>query len=179
MTSQSMKRLSEVRLDHMLLKRLVLFVVLAGIVTPVVACGDNVPPKGDHDAVKPAPVSDSQQPVTAPPVAAPATVSVAATQSGSSVVSADRVVSVGLQDESSIYVFNPAQLSFAKGETVSIELTSQNEFHSFTVDSLGLDVEVEAGESTSVTYTFDTVGTYDLICIPHESLGMVGTITVQ
>ena len=179
MTSQSMKRLSEVRLDHMLLKRLVLFVVLAGIVTPVVACGENVPPKGDHDAVKPAPVSASQQPVTAPPVAAPATASVAATQSGPSSASADRVVSVGLQDESAIYAFDPAQLTFAKGETVSIELTSQNEFHSFTVDSLGLDVEVEAGESTSVTYTFDTVGTFDLICIPHESLGMVGTITVQ
>ena len=163
----------------MLLKKLVLFVLLVGMVTLIVACGDNVPPKGDHDAVKPAPVSASQQPVTAPPVAAPATASVAATQSGLSVATADRVVSVGLQDESATYIFDPAQLTFTKGETVSIELTSQNEFHSFTVDSLGLDVEVEAGESTSVTYTFDTVGTYDLICIPHESLGMVGTITVQ
>jgi plastocyanin len=102
-----------------------------------------------------------------------------ATKSGSSGALADRVVSVGLQDESANYAFDPGQLTFAKGETVTIELTSQNEFHSFTVDSLGLDVEVEAGESTSVTYTFDTAGTYDLICIPHESLGMVGTITVQ
>ncbi len=179
MTSQSVERLAEVRVDHMLLKKLVLFVVLIGIVTPVVACGENVPPKGNHDAVKPAPVPASQQPVTAPPVAAPTTGPVVATKSGSSGALADRVVSVGLQDESANYVFDPGQLTFAKGETVTIELTSQNEFHSFTVDSLGLDVEVEAGESTSVTYTFDTAGTYDLICIPHESLGMVGTITVQ
>lgn len=179
MASRSIERLAEVRLDHMLLKKLALFVVLIGIVTAVVACGENTPPKGDHDAVKPAAVPASQQPVTAPPVAAPAAAPVAASQSGSPGAPADRVISVGLQDESANYAFDPEQLTFAKGETVTIELTSQNEFHSFTVDSLGLDVEVEAGESASVTYTFDTAGTYDLICIPHESLGMVGTITVQ
>ena len=40
-------------------------------------------------------------------------------------------------------------------------------------------MEVEAGDTESLTFTFDEPGTYDLICIPHESLGMVGKIIVQ
>ena len=49
----------------------------------------------------------------------------------------------------------------------------------FTVDDLGIDVEVEAGETSELVFTFDEPGTYDFICLPHESLGMVGQIIVQ
>ena len=47
------------------------------------------------------------------------------------------------------------------------------------VKAKGIDVEVEAEATESITFTFDKPGTYDLICIPHESLGMVATIVVQ
>jgi len=47
------------------------------------------------------------------------------------------------------------------------------------VDSLGIDVEVDAGTTEEITFTFSEAGTFDLICIPHESLGMVGKIIVQ
>ena len=40
-------------------------------------------------------------------------------------------------------------------------------------------MEVDAGETEEITFTFSEAGTYELICIPHESLGMVGKIIVQ
>ena len=47
------------------------------------------------------------------------------------------------------------------------------------MDDLDIDVEVEAETTESITFTFDEPGTYDFICLPHESLGMVGQIIVQ
>ena len=76
-------------------------------------------------------------------------------------------------------MFDPEVIEVANGETITFEMTSQGEFHSFTVDKLGIDVEVEAGETQNLTFTFDKPGTYDLICIPHETLGMVGKIILQ
>ena len=77
------------------------------------------------------------------------------------------------------YLFDPSNLNFEKGDTITFKLTSGDEFHSFTADSLGIDVEVEAGDTQTVTYTFNDVGIFDFICIPHETLGMVGKITVK
>ena len=42
-----------------------------------------------------------------------------------------------------------------------------------------IDVVVDSGATETVTFTFDQAGTFQLICIPHERLGMVGTITVR
>ena len=88
---------------------------------------------------------------------------------------------VNLQDPggSGSYVFSPSALSFSVGQTVDFALTSENEFHTFTVESLGIDQDVDAGSTVNLTFTFDTAGTYEIICVPHEALGMVGTITVQ
>ena len=84
-----------------------------------------------------------------------------------------------MNDANAKYVFNPADITVNVGETVTLKLTSENEFHSFTVDDLGIDVEVDAGETEEITFTFSEAVTYELICIPHESLGMVGKIIVQ
>ena len=88
---------------------------------------------------------------------------------------------VSLQDPggSGSYIFSPSEFTFSVGETVTFTLTSENEFHTFTVDDLGIDQDVNAGETVTLTFTFDTPGTFQLICLPHEVLGMVGTITVQ
>ena len=88
---------------------------------------------------------------------------------------------VNLQDPgvSGSYAFSPSEFTFSVGETVTFTLTSETEFHTFTVDDLGIDQDVNAGETVELTFTFDTPGTFQLICIPHEVLGMVGTITVQ
>ncbi len=76
------------------------------------------------------------------------------------------------------FSFGPADLAFDAGETVNFTFVGESAFHTFTVEELGIDVDVNAGESVSFDFTFEKAGTYELICIPHEALGMVGTITV-
>ena len=75
--------------------------------------------------------------------------------------------------------FDPSELTFSAGETVALELRSESQFHTFTVEALGIQVDVDGGETVKLTYTFDQPGTYDLICIPHRAAGMTGTITVR
>ena len=97
------------------------------------------------------------------------------------VVSSGSTVAVTLQDPggSGSYKFDSSEFAFSAGETVSFTFSAESEFHTFTVDDLGIDVSVDGGSSETLTFTFVTPGEYKLICIPHESLGMVGTITVQ
>ena len=77
------------------------------------------------------------------------------------------------------YKINPSELVFGVGQTVTFSLTSETEFHNFVVDDLGIDQSVNAGETVEFTFAFDKPGSFSLICIPHQVLGMVGTITVQ
>ncbi len=90
-------------------------------------------------------------------------------------------VFVSLQDPggSGEYIYDPADFSFSVGETITFVMESESEFHTFTVTELDINVSVQAEETVDATYTFDAAGTYELICIPHQALGMVGTITVQ
>ena len=75
------------------------------------------------------------------------------------------------------YAFNPAEMSFSVGETVTFTLTAETEFHTFTVEDLGIDESLEAGETRKFTFIFKEAGSFDLICLAHPD--MVGTITVR
>lgn len=90
-------------------------------------------------------------------------------------------LSVGLLDGGGRgpFAFEPFDFNFAVGEEVKFSFASEAVFHTFTVDDLGIDVSVDGGDTVEFTFTFDTLGTYELTCIPHQALGMVGTITVQ
>ena len=77
------------------------------------------------------------------------------------------------------FTFNPAEFSFKVGETVNFTFAAESQFHTFTVDDLGIDVSVDGGATVDFNSTFDKAGTFELICIPHELQGMVGTITVR
>lgn len=77
------------------------------------------------------------------------------------------------------YQFGPNEMTFGVGEVVTFTLSSETEFHTFTVDDLGIDVPMDPGSSETLTFTFDNPGTFQLICIPHEFQGMVGSITVK
>ena len=77
------------------------------------------------------------------------------------------------------FLFDPADVTFDVGETVIFTFVGEAVFHTFTVQELGIDVDVNGGETVTFQHTFDTPGTFTLICIPHQALGMVGTITVQ
>lgn len=77
------------------------------------------------------------------------------------------------------YKFDPTDMTFSVGETVTFTLTSESEYHTFEVEELDIFVEVEAGDLQTFTFTFDEAGAYELICVPHLTQGMIGTITVQ
>ena len=76
------------------------------------------------------------------------------------------------------YKFDPGEFSFKVGDVVTFTLIAETEFHTFTVDDLGIDVAMDAGSSTTLNYTFDKAGEFKLVCIPHELNGMIGVITV-
>ncbi len=88
---------------------------------------------------------------------------------------------VSLQDPggSGEYIFDSEDLTFSVGETVNFTLTSETEFHTFTIDDLSLDMSADVGETVEFSFTFDTPGTYALVCVPHEASGMVATINVN
>jgi plastocyanin len=87
--------------------------------------------------------------------------------------------------------FVPATLSVPVGTTVTWTNVGQVT-HDVTTDaSMAIkasDVSLPAGAQPfssgdinggqSYSYTFTTPGTYHYVCIPHEVLGMLGTITV-
>ena len=76
------------------------------------------------------------------------------------------------------YVFDPGDFTFNVGDVVEFTLIAETEFHTFTVDELGIDVSLFGGSPETLLHTFDTAGEFKLICIPHEFQGMVGSITV-
>jgi len=80
---------------------------------------------------------------------------------------------------SGTYDYSPGEFSFKVGEVVNFVMTSETELHTFTVDDLNIDQSVDAGETVGFSFKFDKPGTYLLICIPHESQGMIGKITVE
>ena len=90
-------------------------------------------------------------------------------------------VDVNMEDpgKSGEYVYDPAEFTFERGEQVTFVMTSEGEFHTFTVPDLEIDVHVDAWKTKALTYTFDEPGTFELVCTPHETLGMTGVITVR
>jgi len=81
-------------------------------------------------------------------------------------------------------VFSPgtdSPLQIAPGTTVEFVWESDN--HNIVVDSQPEDAGwegYETIENTGFTYehTFETLGTYEYYCEPHQTAGMVGTIEV-
>lgn len=96
-------------------------------------------------------------------------------------------------------VFDPDALTVAPGDTVVWE-TVGSIGHSVTAYEDGIPTDAEyfasgdfedessarsgypaqgdVAEGETYEHTFDVEGTYDYFCIPHESVGMLGTITV-
>lgn len=80
------------------------------------------------------------------------------------------------------YEYNLNQIKVKKGDTVTINFKSTQGFHDWVVDELGVATKrVNTGEATSVTFTADTVGTFQYYCsvMNHRQKGMVGYIVIQ
>ncbi len=82
------------------------------------------------------------------------------------------------------FQFTPNEFVVPVNQPVTFVMTSIDDFHTFTVKRDEADEEnlfnlqVLAGFTDEITWTFEETGDYYLYCINHEDEGMVGTITV-
>ena len=150
---------------HRLLPILCVLVLSASLA----ACGGGAEEEPAAQPEPPAPASQEAPPSPAP---APAP---EATDDGSPVVKVVNQDAAG----SGKYQFVPSKLQFKLNETVTFEMLAETEFHTFTVDDLGIDESANGGQTIRFTYTFDKPGTFELICIVHQAFGMVGEIVVK
>jgi plastocyanin len=84
-------------------------------------------------------------------------------------------VTVNMEDN----FFDPAQVTVEPGTTVTWVQSGDNGHTTTSYDGLWDSGLLAGGSDQTFSFTFDDPGTYDYYCIPHEDLGMVGTVTVS
>lgn len=75
----------------------------------------------------------------------------------------------------------PAEISAAPGQKINITITNDGLVrHNLEIPELNIDVNIEVGESKTVSFVATESGTLEFICNEpgHEELGMIGTITI-
>jgi uncharacterized cupredoxin-like copper-binding protein len=76
--------------------------------------------------------------------------------------------------------FNPKVISIPNGTTTTLILKNKGKKeHTFTVEKLGIDAEVQPGKEKNITVKPQKPGTYELICRYHFQQGMVGEVIVK
>ena len=62
------------------------------------------------------------------------------------------------------FEFSPNLITLARGETVRLQIKSEDVIHGLFVRPLGIDAEIVPGRVTELTVTPETAGTYRAIC---------------
>lgn len=76
--------------------------------------------------------------------------------------------------------FNPKDITIQNGTTTTLVLKNNGKKeHTFTVEKLGIDDEIQPGKEKSITVKPKQSGTYELICRYHFQEGMVGKVIVK
>ncbi|KWU67668.1 cupredoxin domain-containing protein [Priestia megaterium] len=76
--------------------------------------------------------------------------------------------------------FNPETITIPSGKTTTLILKNEGQKeHTFTVEKLGIDAEVQPGKEKTITVKPQNPGTYKLICRYHFNSGMVGEVIVK
>ncbi|GHI00323.1 cupredoxin domain-containing protein [Neobacillus kokaensis] len=87
-----------------------------------------------------------------------------------------KAIEVELNDD----YFNPNAITIPNDRTTTLILKNKGKKeHTFTVEKLGIDAEVQPGKETTITVKPTTPGTYELICRYHLNKGMVGKVIVK
>ncbi|UVE49312.1 halocyanin domain-containing protein [Haloferax larsenii] len=89
-------------------------------------------------------------------------------------------VTVGAEGNGGGFAFGPAAVKVSPGTTVVWEWTGQGGTHNVVERENGLfESELTAEEGFTFEYTFEEAGEYKYVCVPHETLGMVGVVVVE
>jgi plastocyanin len=87
-----------------------------------------------------------------------------------------KAIEVELNDD----YFNPKVITIPNGRTTKLILKNQGKKeHTFTVEKLSIDTEVQPGKEKTITVKPKNPGTYDLICRYHFKEGMAGKVIVK
>lgn len=77
------------------------------------------------------------------------------------------------------YQFDPPAIAVDSGTTVTWEWTGEGQAHNVVAEDGTFDSgSQEAGDDITFEHTFESTGTYQYVCVPHETLGMVGAVHV-
>lgn len=80
------------------------------------------------------------------------------------------------------FTFSENTLRVKKGDFVRINFSSADGFHDLVIDEFGVRTkQISTGQSSSVDFGADTVGTFEYYCSvgKHRQMGMVGTLVVE
>jgi plastocyanin len=86
-----------------------------------------------------------------------------------------KAIQVDLHDD----YFNPKVITIPNEPTTLILKNKGKKKHTFTVEKLGIDAEVQPGKEINITVKPKQAGTYELICRYHFQEGMVGKVIVR
>lgn len=77
--------------------------------------------------------------------------------------------------------FSPHDILLRPGESAVFEITSRDVGHTFTIDDLGLNSEIPAGQTVTVELTATVEKTFTFYCaVPgHREQGMEGVVIVS
>ena len=71
------------------------------------------------------------------------------------------------------------QKRLAAGEKVTFHITNEGDTtHNFSIDSLNINENIDAGQSADIQVTFPSSGSVEFYCSIHKTLGMTGTLQV-
>ncbi|WP_396613050.1 halocyanin domain-containing protein [Haloferax sp. S1W] len=89
-------------------------------------------------------------------------------------------VLVGAEGNGGGFAFGPAAVKVSPGTTVVWEWTGEGGTHNVLERENGLfESELTGEEGFTFEYTFEEAGEYKYVCVPHETLGMVGVVVVE
>jgi len=77
------------------------------------------------------------------------------------------------------FYFKPTVLTGSANQSLKLEIKNEGTAeHNFTIESLGVNVNIQPGQSQEVTVKFPGSGTVEFFCSFHRSLGMAGELQV-
>ncbi len=85
-----------------------------------------------------------------------------------------QTVTVSMEDN----FFAPANVTVEPGTTVTWVQNGENPHTTTSYDGLWDSGLLPGGSGQTFSFTFNEPGVYEYFCIPHEDLGMVGSVTV-
>ncbi|MBI2918931.1 MAG: cupredoxin domain-containing protein [Chloroflexi bacterium] len=77
--------------------------------------------------------------------------------------------------------FTPSDITVKQGESVTVKLTSADVGHTFTIQELGINIQVGSGQTVTREIKIDRAGTYTFYCavLGHRAAGMEGTLKTE